>query len=136
MIQLIKANGLTYGAGAIQIINKYGKPKTAGAGGTVWGTITGTITDQTDLISYLSGNYYPLSSNPAGYLTSITSSDVTTALGYTPYSNTNPSGFITSAALTPYLTSASAALQPLVPVAHVISSSQRDRVCPVSFKES
>jgi len=36
---------------------------------TTWGTITGTVTNQTDLISYLSGNYYPLSSNPAGYLT-------------------------------------------------------------------
>jgi len=35
----------------------------------VWGSITGTITAQTDLISYLSSNYYPLSSNPAGYLT-------------------------------------------------------------------
>lgn len=35
----------------------------------VWGNITGTITAQTDLIAYLSGNYYPLSSNPAGYLT-------------------------------------------------------------------
>lgn len=37
-----------------------------------------------------------------GYLTSITSSDVTTALGYTPYNSSNPSGYITSAALAPY----------------------------------
>lgn len=29
----------------------------------------------------------------AGYLTEITSSDVTTALGYTPYNSTNPSGY-------------------------------------------
>lgn len=36
-----------------------------------WGSITGTLTSQTDLTSYLSGNYYPLSSNPAGYLTSV-----------------------------------------------------------------
>ena len=42
-----------------------------GGGGT-WGTITGTITNQTDLISYLSNNYYPLNTNPAGYLTSAT----------------------------------------------------------------
>lgn len=35
---------------------------------------------------------------------------VTTALGFTPYNNTNPSGFITSSALTPYLTSSNAAL--------------------------
>lgn len=35
---------------------------------------------------------------------------VTTALGYTPYNSTNPSGFIDSSALTPYLTSSNAAL--------------------------
>ena len=32
----------------------------------------------------------------ASYLTGITSSQVTTALGYTPYNSTNPSGYITS----------------------------------------
>ena len=45
----------------------------------------------------------------ATYLTGINSSQVTTALGFTPYNATNPSGFITSAALSPYLTSALAA---------------------------
>ena len=35
------------------------------------------------------------STNPSGYLTGITSSQVTTALGYTPYNSTNPSGYIT-----------------------------------------
>lgn len=39
-----------------------------------------------------------------GYLTSITSSQVTTALGYTPYNSSNPSGYITSAALSGYAT--------------------------------
>jgi hypothetical protein len=34
---------------------------------------------------------------------------VTSALGFTPYDATNPSGFITSSALTPYLTAATAA---------------------------
>jgi hypothetical protein len=52
--------------------------------------------------------YYPLT-NPSGYISGITSGDVTTALGFTPYSNTNPSGFITSSALSGYLTSAIAA---------------------------
>jgi hypothetical protein len=33
----------------------------------------------------------------------ITSSNVTTALGFTPYNATNPSGYITSSALSPYL---------------------------------
>jgi hypothetical protein len=31
--------------------------------------------------------------NAAGYITGITSSDVTTALGYTPYNSSNPSGY-------------------------------------------
>jgi hypothetical protein len=37
------------------------------------------------------------------YLTSINSSQVTTALGFTPYNATNPSGYITSSALSSYL---------------------------------
>lgn len=48
--------------------------------------------------------YTPYSaSNPNGYISSITSSNVTTALGYTPYNATNPSGYITSSSLTGYL---------------------------------
>jgi hypothetical protein len=39
---------------------------------TTWGSITGSIVAQTDLISYLGSNYYPLLSNPAGYLTTET----------------------------------------------------------------
>lgn len=39
----------------------------------------------------------------------LASADVVTALGYTPYDSANPSGYITSAALSPYLTSATAA---------------------------
>lgn len=38
--------------------------------------------------------------NGAGYITGINSSTVTTALGFTPYSNTNPSSYITSSSLT------------------------------------
>ena len=37
--------------------------------------------------------------NNKGYITGITSNDVTNALGYTPYNNTNPRGFITRADL-------------------------------------
>jgi hypothetical protein len=40
-----------------------------GGGSAVWGGITGVVTDQTDLTAYLASNYYPLSSNPAGYIT-------------------------------------------------------------------
>lgn len=42
--------------------------------------------------------------NGAGFITGITSSDVTTALGFTPYNSTNPDGYITSSALTGYAT--------------------------------
>lgn len=38
-----------------------------------------------------------------GYLTSITSGQVTAALGYTPYDATNPSGYITSSSLSSYV---------------------------------
>lgn len=65
-----------------------------------------------------SGNYGDLSSVPTnlsaftngpGYITGINSAAVTTALGYTPYNASNPDAYITAAALSPYLTSASAA---------------------------
>ena len=42
--------------------------------------------------------------NGPGYITGITSANVTTALGYTPYNSTNPSGYITSASLSGYAT--------------------------------
>ena len=42
--------------------------------------------------------------NNKGYITGINSSMVTTALGYTPYNSTNPSVYITSAALNGYAT--------------------------------
>lgn len=56
-----------------------------------WGNITGTLSDQTDLANALSAKYD--ASNPDGFITGITSGDVTTALGYTPYSSANPSGY-------------------------------------------
>lgn len=40
-------------------------------------------------------HYYPLSSNPANYLTTINSGQVTGALGYIPYNSSNPAGYIT-----------------------------------------
>lgn len=63
------------------------------------GFITGiTSSDVTTALGYT-----PYSSNnPNGFITGINSSDVTTALGYIPYNATNPSGYITSAALTDY----------------------------------
>jgi len=47
-----------------------------GSGGSVaWGAITGTLTAQTDLTSYLASNYYPLSGNPSGFLTNISATN-------------------------------------------------------------
>ena len=58
--------------------------------GTAWGT---SITDNSANwnTAYGWGNHAS-----GGYLTGITSGNVTTALGYTPYNSTNPSGYITS----------------------------------------
>jgi len=85
---------------------------------------TSLIATVSSLSAYLTSaaaaaTYYPLT-NPAGYISGITSLDVTTALGYTPYDATNPSGFITSAALSPYLTSATAA-STYVPLARTLT---------------
>lgn len=41
---------------------------TVSGGSAVWGGITGTLTAQTDLTAYLAANYYPLATNPAGYI--------------------------------------------------------------------
>lgn len=43
-------------------------------------------------------------SNPNGFISGISNTDVITALGYTPYNSNNPNGYITSAALSNYVT--------------------------------
>ena len=54
------------------------------------GYITGiTSSDVTTALGYTPYN----STNPSGYISGITSSDVTTALGYTPYDSANPNGY-------------------------------------------
>jgi len=60
------------------------------------GYITGiTSGDVTTALGYTPYD----ATNPNGYITGITSGDVTTALGYTPYNSTNPSGYISSASI-------------------------------------
>jgi len=96
----------------------------SGGSGGVWGSITGTLSTQTDLQSALDAKQDDLVSGTniktvngntllgSGNLTvnsEITSGDVTTALGYTPYNSTNPNSYITSAALSSYITSTNAA---------------------------
>lgn len=144
--------------GSFRVYGADGRLKAIGAGGgggATWGTITGNILNQTDLINYITnsggvpatrtltinGVTYDLSANrswtiPAGTVTdvtgtgnvsgltlsgsgttsvtltlggslSLTSGQVTSALGYTPYNATNPAGYITSSALTNYVTNSS-----------------------------
>jgi hypothetical protein len=61
-------------------------------GSATWGGITGTLTAQTDLTAYLAANYYPLSTNPAGYI------DLTDLSGGTGISYNNLTGVITNSA--------------------------------------
>lgn len=49
-----------------------------------WGDITGTVTDQTDLTSYLSTNYYP-ASNPSGFISSVPAKSVNMVTSGTGY---------------------------------------------------
>ena len=78
----------------------------AGADGvTSFNTRTGAISltsgDVTTALGFTPYN----ATNPSGYITGITSANVTTALGFTPYNATNPSGYITSSALSSYMLS-------------------------------
>ena len=70
----------------------------AGLGGQPQLNGTGFVKASGTTISYDNSTYY-LASNPAGYITGITSGMVTTALGYTPYNASNPNGYITSASI-------------------------------------
>lgn len=74
--------------------------------------LTGSVTDMVTItaagdlgratIPSLAGYATESWVNLQGFLTGITSLQVTTALGYTPYDATNPTGYITSAALAGY----------------------------------
>lgn len=108
--------GKLSGATGIIIYDANGRVKfqsTGGGGSAAWGSIgTGTgVGSQTDLVTYLNANYYPLASNPAGYITSAALAPYLTSASAaaTYYPLTNPAGYITSAALSPYLTAALAA---------------------------
>jgi len=68
----------------------------SGSGVTSFNTRTGAITlTSSDVTGALTFTPYN-STNPSGYITGITSTMVTNALGYTPYNSSNPSGYISS----------------------------------------
>jgi len=77
--------------------------------GSAWGTsITNNSANWNTAFGW--GNHAS-----AGYLTGITSAQVTTALGFTPYNSTNPAGYVTAstvlnAVLTPYAVGANTAV--------------------------
>ena len=80
---------------------------TAGAGAASYSSGISAITvDAYGRVTAVTGS--------AGYLTGITSGQVTTALGFTPYNATNPSGYITSSALSPYAPLAGATFTGLI----------------------
>lgn len=62
-----------------------------------WAAASGVsqiLNKPSSLAGYGITDAYPLSGNPSGFLTGITSGQVTAALGFTPYSASNPSNFV------------------------------------------
>lgn len=84
-------------------ISGYGITDFNSLGDSRWSALSHThtfdslITKPTTLSGYGITDAYPLLSNPSGYLTGITSGQITTALGFTPYNATNPSVYINQA---------------------------------------
>jgi hypothetical protein len=75
----------------------------------------------------VAGQYTKVTVDSKGRVTagaSLASADVTTALGYTPYNSTNPSGYITSSALSSYLPLSGGTLTGTVTVGTTGASSQ------------
>lgn len=72
-------------------------------------TATSELTNDSGFITVSALSGYATESwvTNKGYITGISSSDVITALGYTPYDSSNPAGYITSSALSPYALSSS-----------------------------
>ena len=97
-------NGTHYDIGDWAIYNGVSWERLSGGNSATWGYIVGTLSNQTDLITYLSSNYYP-TSNPSGYISNISGQDLSTA-------NNVTSAFTTLAAVAGvgYLTSLAGAL--------------------------
>jgi nitrogen fixation protein len=91
-------NGVTYDLSA-------NRSWTISTSGGEWGDITGNILNQGDLITYLEENYYPLNTNPAGYLTSASltgyATEAWTTNNFYPL-NSNPAGYLTQSEVEEY----------------------------------
>lgn len=111
-IKALKVVGAMYTTGTFAFGGDE-EPESGGGGGAAgivtvrvngydYNSVNGIVTlpDYPSLSGYATENWV----NNKGYITGINSSMVTNALGYTPYNSTNPSGYITSAALNGYAT--------------------------------
>jgi hypothetical protein len=84
--------GATTAAGALSNLGAYAASNPSNYVSS--GANISVFTNNANYVS--SGANISVFTNNVGYLTGITSSQVTTALGYTPYNSSNPSGYITS----------------------------------------
>lgn len=107
---LVGSSTAVTGGGVLQVagdVNISGFFKVNGVAFSGGASTLSSLTDATiatpsssQLLQYNGTKWVNWSPN---YLTTITSSNVTTALGFTPYNSSNPSGFITNSALNSYL---------------------------------
>ena len=89
------------GTAPVSYSSSTGAISMAAATSTVNGYMTSTYAAKLDGIAAGATNVTNTNqlTNGAGYITGITSGNVTTALGFTPYNATNPSGYVTSSIL-------------------------------------
>ena len=93
------------GTGSFQTVSPGTNGNVLVSNGITWISSTVSSSFITNALGYTPYN----STNPNGYISGINSSNVTNALGYTPYNSTNPDGYITSTGSVNYATSSGSA---------------------------